>query len=251
MLQNNTRILQWNARGLYKSKEKDFRYSLCSTNPTVALLSETHWQNDFRVKFSSYRSIVCNRKTGEKGGVAILFKKNLLYDNITLPSFRTIEAVGVCVHLNHRLKITFVSVYCPNGNCTQEDISSDLNLLFSSVSGNEFIAGDWNAHHPIWESSTTVSNTCGRAIADLLANNDIFSLITPKNVGNRFDNHSSRRSTIDLSFATAELAASCSFKLLQAWNSDHFPIEISLNCQPSSPSSNTHRWNFKNANWVE
>lgn len=246
---NKTSILQWNARGLYKSKLNDFRYNLCSLNPTVLLLSETHWRNHFRVKFSSYRSFVCNRVDGEKGGVAILVKKNLRCEPFPLPSFHSIEAVGVTVHLNRHLIITFVSVYCPDGNCSQRSFTSDLVSLFDSVNGNVFIGGDWNAHHPTWETPST-SNTCGRAIADFLSSNDSFCLLTPKNIGTRFGSNPGHRSTIDLSFVSTELATTCSINLLQAWNSDHLPILISLDSHPSPPTSNTHRWNFKNPPWA-
>ena len=36
-------IIQWNARSLYRSKLELFENNLRSSNPSIVLLSETHW----------------------------------------------------------------------------------------------------------------------------------------------------------------------------------------------------------------
>ena len=50
----NFNCLQWNARGLTKSKLEEFRHYLSLINPEVTLLSETHWNSGFAPKFKSH-----------------------------------------------------------------------------------------------------------------------------------------------------------------------------------------------------
>ncbi len=69
------KLLQWNARSLYKSKLVEFKQQLRDLNPHVVLLSETHWKDEYIPKFSAYTPIVLNR-SGQGGGVAILAKKS-------------------------------------------------------------------------------------------------------------------------------------------------------------------------------
>lgn len=90
------KILQWNARGLYKSRLEEFKNNLRSHNPHIVLLSETHWKNEYKVKFSSYNSFVLNR-VGQGGGVAILTKKNMQATTLGVEPNENFEAIGVTI----------------------------------------------------------------------------------------------------------------------------------------------------------
>ena len=87
-------ILQWNARGLYGPKLTEFKKNLRNSDPSIVLLSETHWIDPFPVSSHAYDLFCLNRATSS-GGVAILAKKLLSPTPFPLPQFQFIEAVGI------------------------------------------------------------------------------------------------------------------------------------------------------------
>lgn len=46
--------MQWNARGLTKSKLSEFKQFLSLEAPDVVLISESHWSDSFLVGFRHY-----------------------------------------------------------------------------------------------------------------------------------------------------------------------------------------------------
>ena len=156
-------IIQWNARGLYRSRLEEFRNNLCSINPHIILLSETHWKSQYNVLFSAFNVIKYNRPT-QGGGVAILIKKNIPFSQINLPLFENLEAVGACIKLKNNTSLNLLSIYCPNGNeCTYEELE-ELNL---AAGQNAIIGGDFNAHAALWDDYFP-PNRCGRLLTKLL-----------------------------------------------------------------------------------
>ena len=95
-----------------------------------------------------------------------------------------------------------------------------------SSSKNLFILGNFNCHHPLWDSKRT-SDPRGEKVFDLvissdllpLDNLDIFTLL------NRF---CSSRSSPNISFASSSLALSGSCEVLQYLGSDHLPILLTV-----------------------
>ena len=55
------KIIQWNARGLNKSKLTEFKANLDTLDPTMVLLSETHRNNQSKPSFSNYNLVFKNR----------------------------------------------------------------------------------------------------------------------------------------------------------------------------------------------
>ena len=135
------KILQWNAWGLFRAKLKEFRENLRSVNPLLVFLSETHWKNEYTIKFSTYNSYLLNRP-GQGGGVAILVKKAIQTNILTLPNLQNLEVVGVSVKLNDSI-IDLISVYCPNGN---QCYTKEIELLFNTSRNKAIIGGDFNGH---------------------------------------------------------------------------------------------------------
>ena len=66
----NFKCLQWNSRGLTKSKLEEFRHYLSLVNPEVALLSEKHWNSGFAPKFKTHHILRkdCPNRLGGGGG---------------------------------------------------------------------------------------------------------------------------------------------------------------------------------------
>ncbi|KAK4024586.1 hypothetical protein OUZ56_010009 [Daphnia magna] len=85
----------------------------------------------------------------------------------------TIEAIGISIHTKGLGVVDIIIfAYCPQGNCTTEEI----NKLFDR--NNHFIVGgDFNAHHGMWSHLTP--NLSGKSIHSTLMMSPTATLITP------------------------------------------------------------------------
>ena len=97
-------------------------------------------------------------------------------------------------------------------------------------SRNLFILGDFNCHHPLWDSRGT-SNPRGEEVFDWV----IFSNLIPLNdpdTPTLLHCSSGSRSSPDIFFAPSTLAFSCSWEVLQDLSSDLLPIRLSVSLSP-------------------
>lgn len=115
-------VLQWNARGLTKSRLEEFKHALSYFVPSVVLISETHWKDLFNVKFSCYHVIKKNRTNRRGGGVAILAHHSYKFSVIQLDSYHSIEAVGVSIALPRHPSLDLISAYAPRGVSSPEEM---------------------------------------------------------------------------------------------------------------------------------
>lgn len=240
---NEFKCIQWNARGLNKSKLEEFRNFLSKSKPEIVLLSETHWVKPFNVKFKSYHILKKNRPNRIGGGVAILVHKALQFQPLEITTSTTVEAIGVKIFCQNQEEINFVSAYVPRGYCGIEDI---VPLLHHP---NEFVtAGDFNGHHGTWETDTR-PNKAGRSINEALIEEHNACIITPIDLGTRVDPSSGKNSTIDLTFTSPGLAATATIKLGPYLGSDHFPVITTLNAAASKSSDRPPTWILNEKKW--
>ena len=241
------KILQWNAASLYSSKLQEFKNDLNKLNPSIVVLSETYWKDNYKVKLDQYNIFYLNRQDRRGGGVAILVKKSIPATLMDITQTPSLEVIGVTCILGD-VNLDIVSVYCPHGNmCEAEDIQR----LFDVTGENAIVAGDFNAHSHIWKENVR-SNRAGHIIESYLLDNDKFSLSTPRNLKTRRNARNNRvsYSTIDLTFITANLAQSfSSYSGPMDWSSDHIPVisELALNYVPEAPK--TPAWTFHDHSW--
>lgn len=161
-------IIQYNARSLTSANLVEFKAHLHLYKPLVAVISETHWKNQFSVKFKNYHVAFKNRMGRPGARVTILIHKSLQFTQIPLPDLETIEAIGVTTVLRenaHNQFIDILSAYVPNGNICNE---AELTQSIQDGNGNIIVRGDFNNHHGQWETSCNHKNQSGRAIAHLL-----------------------------------------------------------------------------------
>ena len=102
------RILQWNSRSLYRAKLEEFRANLKNFNPLLALISETNWRNEYKVKFTTYNVFSFNHQD-PGGGVAILAKKSHRISKLHLPSINNFDTIGITVELADGTKLDIIS----------------------------------------------------------------------------------------------------------------------------------------------
>ena len=101
--------------------------------------------------------------------------------------------------------------------------------FFSSIlpsPRNLFILGDFNCHHPLWDSRGT-SNPRWEEEIDWVISSDLFPLSDP-DTPTLLHRSSGSRSSPDISFANSSLAFSCLLEVLQNLGSDHLPILLSV-----------------------
>ena len=96
-------------------------------------------------------------------------------------SFRLIptsDYVGVNISLNNSSSLSFLNVYAPPICFSSSDgrTESFSPSIFSS-SRNLFILGDFNCHHPLWDSRGT-SDLCGEEVFDSVISSDLTPSIT-------------------------------------------------------------------------
>ena len=121
-------------------------------------------------------------------------------------------------------------------------------LRFSS-SRNLFILGDFNCHHPIWDSRGTF-HPCGEEVFDWVISSDLLPLNDP-DTPTFLHRSSGSRSSPDIFFAPSSLALSCSWEVLQDLGSDHLLILLSVPLSPAfRPNERPPSFNFQKARWI-
>ena len=117
-----------------------------------------------------------------------------------------------------------------------------------SSSTNLFILGDFNCHHPLWDSKGT-SNPYREEVFDWVISSDLLPLNDP-DTPTLLHRSSGSCSFPDISFAPSSLALSCSWEVLQDLGSDRLPILLSV---PLSsvfhPNERPPSFNFQKARW--
>ena len=115
-------------------------------------------------------------------------------------------------------------------------------------SRNLFILGDFNCHHPLWDSRGT-SDPRGEEVFDWVISSDLLPLNDP-DTPTLLHRSSDSCSSPDISFAPSTLALSCSWEVLQDLGSDHLPILLSIPLSPVfRPNERPPSFNFQKACW--
>lgn len=238
-------IIQWNARGLNKSRLEEFRNFLSLSKPSVVLLSETFWNTFCKVKFRSYNIIQRNRHGRPGGGVAILIHSSINFTPLSVDTSASFEVVGATITSSSHGPIDVISVYCPKGDCSKEEFDSLI------IRDNNFIVGgDFNGHHDLWESCPR-SNKSGAAIYSSLLDNPDVTLLTPRDLPTYVNPGSGKPSTIDLTFTSPDVSLDSTVKLGPYLGSDHYPIVINLSLTPKDLQAGIPRWIFTDDKWLE
>ena len=140
-------------------------------------------------------------------------------------------------------------MYAPPIRSAPTDGRTDFFFPFILPSSrNLFILGDFNCHHPIWDSRGT-SDPPGEKVFDWVISSDLLPLNDP-DTPTLLHRSSSSRSFPDISFAPSSLALSCSWEVLQDLGSDHQPILLSIPFSPVlRPNERPPSFKFQKARW--
>ena len=145
--------------------------------------------------------------------------------------------------------MSFLNVYAPPIRSSPTDGRTDsFSPSILSSSKNLFIPGDFNCHHPLWESRVT-SDPRGEEVFDWVISSDLLPLNDP-DTPTLLHRSSGSCSSPDISFVPSTLAFSCSWEVLQDLGSDHLPILLSIPLSPVfRPNERPPSFNFQKARW--
>ena len=138
------KIYYCNVRSIRNKLGPEFSEILA--NYDIVLLSETFLKSVDIICFSNFRTIRCDRAndTGY-GGVLILIKKTLDFEEFEIKNYKKIESAFVELNDPQGRKLRLRVVYNPP-NCDQE-VFSELTDLFSKVLSDKtpcILVGDFN-----------------------------------------------------------------------------------------------------------
>ena len=221
------RVLSWNCHSLY-SKLSHFKIYLYSNRPHIVCLSET-WLKDSRLpSFINYSPFFKCRSDRAGGGLAILVRNDV---NITPKHIEEypngkLEVQAITIHCEGS-PMDIMNIYNPN----QPISESEFSFYFNQLNSNRLIVGDFNAHHPLWDSRHSENSTGTNLIQSLIQNPDL-SVVTPMNLNTYYHTALRQFSTLDLCITNCELVPLCSVQLGQDLGSDHSPIQTNMNFSP-------------------
>lgn len=240
---NSISIMYWNAQGI-KTKLDELTRFLTNNKCDVVCLCETFLKNNNTLHINNYKCIRKDRLTGRLGGLAIIIKSSIQYNEIQLPRTDLLECMGIEIVCDNR-KVILINSYLPGG-ATDKQINDNYNndlIALTSRTEPYFIVGDLNSKHTSWNNMK--NNTAGTILhtASSLSN---FLIYHP-------DEHTycpmstyKRPSTIDLLISNGKVNI-LDLTVRKIFSSDHIPVmckaEISLTL------TSVQRYNFHKADW--
>ena len=201
----------------------------------------------------SRSGILFSDTTHASGGVIIFVRQGLSFSELSISSLSSLDPysdyVGVNISLNNSSLVSFLNVYAPPIRSSPTDGRTDsFSPSILPSSRNLFILGDFNCHHPLWDSRGT-SNPSGEEVFDWIVYSDLLPFNNP-DTPTLLHRFSGSRSFPDISFAPSTLAFSCSWEVLQDLGSDHLPILLSAHLSPVfRPNERPPSFNFQKARW--
>ena len=155
-------IMQWNMNGFH-ARYSELRMYLSSHDIDVICLQETRLCTSALSTMPGYTIIRKDRPKGTAGGIAILIKTGLNYQELI--SSRKLECQQIQLKISNTT-IDIINVYIPPSEKLAE---TDIEDAF--VDGNSIILGDFNAKSPRWGSNKTCSR--GRLIEKFIDRHNI------------------------------------------------------------------------------
>lgn len=165
------KILQSNIQSVRRTeKREELTFLLNQDQIEIACLQEI-WlkpKENFRIKGYNFAG---KRREEGYGGVGILLREDVEYEEVRMRSFHPLEVIGVKI-TNMQFPLLVFSVYAPPDTNLTKELEKNLVEFLEMVDRRQeevIIAGDFNAHHPIWDD-TRQACCKGKAIASAFEN---------------------------------------------------------------------------------
>lgn len=222
---NSLTILSWNANGL-KNHKDEFLITLQEKIIDIALISETHFTNNYSLNLPVFRSYQTNHPDGTAhAGAAIYVRSSLASHQLT--NFQTdyIQSCAVSISINS-IPISIAAIYCPPKHAIH---SNQFDLYFYTLGLNFIVGGDINAKHIKWGCRTT--NSRGISLLQSITHNTL-RVISPPNRTYWPTSPRKRPDIWDIFITKIPSTLHSSIINLHAPCSDHSPILLTIDCQP-------------------
>ena len=187
---DSLRALQWNAGDLRAGSIEVLHFLLSHPVDLICIQeSNLNLSSSFQIsEFSALQSDLTHYRSGifspdathASGGVIIFVRQGLPFSELSTSSLDPyFDYVRINISLNNSSPLSFLNVYPPPNRSSLTDSRSDSfspSILPSSI--NLFILGDFNCHHPFWDSKGT-SNYGGEKVFDWIISSDFLPLNDP------------------------------------------------------------------------
>ena len=260
---DSLRVLQWNAGGL-RARSTELLHFLSYHPVDLICIQESNLNSSssFRISgFSALRSDRTHSRSGilspdtthASGCVIIFVRQGLSFSELSTSSLSSLDPysdyVEINISLNNSSSVSFLNVYAPTIRSSPTDGRTDsFSPSILPSSRNLLILGDFNCHHPLWDSRGT-SDPRGEEVFDWVISSNLLPLNDP-DTPTLLHCSSGSRSSPDISFAPSTLAFSCSWEVLQDLGFDHLPILLSIPLSPVfRPNERPPSFNFQKARW--
>ena len=157
-----------------------------------------------------------------------------------------LEALAVEIRLGKGKSFTCTNVYRPP---VREGGHADLGVRLLRVpSSNFLLAGDFNAHHPLWDDNSP-TDRWGTCLEEWAGDNDLATLNDGE--GTRCNRATGGWSSPDVTLVHTSLLPKAQWWCHQILGSDHVPIFCEVEVNPSSLKEEhlKLKWNFREADW--
>ncbi|KFM73191.1 putative RNA-directed DNA polymerase from transposon X-element, partial [Stegodyphus mimosarum] len=209
--------------------------------PACFGVQETYLKQESTAKLRRYSTVRKDFLSGERirGGVAILTSHT--YPLTVFPLNTCLQAVAVQINIS--MLVTVCTIYLPPNEVIDK---KELDDLVEQLPTPFIVIGDFNGHNHLWGSGDT--NFRGKQIEDLICDYCLCLL----NSGEQTYFHQPTRTfhSIDLAICSPSLLPFCSFSVgNDIFNSDHFPIFLTLNQITAWPNARSPRFIYEQADW--
>ena len=166
---DSLRVLQWNAGG-FRARSTELLHFLSSPPVDLICIQESNLNSSssFRIPgFSALRSdrihsrsgILSSDTTHASGGVVIFVRQGLFFSELSTSSLSSLDPysdyVGINISLNNSSSLSFLNVYAPLYTPPQRMAEPIPSLNLSFLLQKSLYSGDFNCHHPLWDSRGT------------------------------------------------------------------------------------------------
>ena len=189
---DSLRVLKWNAGGL-RTRSTELLHFLSSHPVDLICMQESNlnssssfWIPGFSALHSdrthSRSGILSSDTTHASGGVVIFVRQDLSFSELFTSSLSSLDPysdyVGINISLNNSFSLSFLNVYAPPIRSSPTDGRTDsFSPFILPSSRNLFIQGDFNCHHPLWDSRVT-SDPHGEKVFDWVISSDLLPLVS-------------------------------------------------------------------------
>ena len=185
-------VLQWNAGGL-QARSTELLHFLSSHPVDLICIQESNLNSpsSFRIPgFSALHSDRTNSRSGilsrdathASGSVVAFVRQGLSFSKLFTSCLSLLDPysdyVGINISHNKSPHSLFLMCMPPYSLFLSSWQNRFLFSLHPSSSRNLFILGDFNCHHPLWDSRDT-SDPCGEEIFDWVIFSDLLPLNDP------------------------------------------------------------------------